>query len=675
MTERRWGVAVDAPIHQLLTYMEPEELAGKIAPGALVQVPLRGRSVRGVVIEEQTSSESFKLKPLTTLEEDYSPLSGPMLAWLKFLSEYYVYPLGRVLKSVYPPLKKTRRKRATSKAPVLPDVPRDERKILTEEQQLIFDNIQNQLEGFSTHLIFGITGSGKTEIYLQLIEEVLKRGQQAMVLVPEISLTPQLVHRFTARFGAKVAVLHSQLTDREKTEQWWSSVEGRSEVVIGARSALFCPLPRLGLVVVDEEHEASFKQEETLRYHARDAAIMRAKLESCPVLLGSATPSLESWHRAQENIYTLHTLKKRATGQQLPEIHIVDLKAEKDAALGDVQWNDSRPSWMSFELYEELAACLERGEQAALFLNRRGMAPAVVGSVTGEVPRCPNCEISLTLHGEQYLVCHYCNYSSTTHREAQKLGEEELVPMGLGTEQIEKDLRRIFPAARLARADRDEVTTREDLEDLISQVEARQVDFLIGTQMIAKGLDFPHLSLVALVLADVGFNLPDFRAVEKSFQLLTQVSGRAGRHHRRGRVLVQTFNPSHPCLQFVKDHNYEGMADYELKMRQALGYPPWGKITLLRITAPEAAETEGLSHRLAQAAKTWISKEGADVEVLGPAPCPLLKIRNKYRFQVLLKSSDHRALRRLGYALAHYFQSLKLPRAQLQVDVDPQNLM
>ena len=435
-----------------------------------------------------------------------------MRTWLKFLSEYYVYPLGRVLKSVYPPLKKNRRSRASQKAPVLPDVVRDEKKTLTPDQQKVFDAISTELEGFSTHLIFGITGSGKTEIYLQLIEEVLSLGKQALVLVPEISLTPQLVHRFTARFGAKVAVLHSQLTDREKTEQWWAAVQGESEVVIGARSALFCPLPRLGLIVVDEEHEASFKQEETLRYHARDAAIMRAKLEGCPILLGSATPSLESWHRAQQNIYTLHTLTQRATGQQLPEVEIVDLKAEKEAAT-DAQWNDLRPSWMSYQLYRELSSCLERGEQAALFLNRRGMAPAVVGTITGEVPHCPNCDISLTLHGEQYLVCHYCNYSSTTHREAEKLGEDELLPLGLGTEQIQTDLERLFPAARLARADRDEVTTREDLEELISRVESRQVDFLIGTQMIAKGLDFPHLSLVALVLADVGFNLPDFRAI------------------------------------------------------------------------------------------------------------------------------------------------------------------
>lgn len=675
MTPKCWDIAVDAPIPQLLTYAEPEDLYGKIEAGASVLVPLRGRKVKGLVVEEHRKESSFVVRPISEVEEQFPPLSPAMMSWLKFLSEYYLYPLGRMVRSVHPPLKKRGRQRKSAKAPVLPEVERDEKKILTDEQQKVVEALQGDLNKFATHLIFGVTGSGKTEIYLQLIEKVLKEGKQALVLVPEISLTPQLIQRFTARFGAQVSVLHSQLTDREKTDQWWTAVEGHSDVVIGARSALFCPLPRLGLVVVDEEHESSFKQEESLRYHARDAAIMRAKLEGCPILLGSATPSLESWHRAQEGAYTLHTLKQRATGMKLPLVEIIDMKAERQER-GDLAWNDLRPSWMSHALYHHLARCLESGEQAALFLNRRGVAPAVVGPQTGHSPHCPNCDISLTLHGAQYLVCHYCNYSSTTSREAAALGEEELLPLGLGTEQVEADLKQLFPKARLARADRDEITTREQLEELIRQVEQGDVDFLVGTQMISKGLDFPHLSLVALVLADVGFNLPDFRAVEKSFQLLTQVSGRAGRHRQQGLVLIQTLNSQHPCLEFVPQHDYESFAAFELQMRQALSYPPWGKLCAFRTLSLSDSEAHGVSLQLAQASRTWLQREKLDsVEILGPSPCPLAKIRNRYRHQLLLKSSNPRDLRRLSFALLNYFQSLKLSGVQLQVDMDPQNLM
>jgi len=517
-----------------------------------------------------------------------------------------------------------------------------------------------------------VTGSGKTEVYLQLLERTLQQGKQGLVLVPEISLTPQLIHRFAARFGDQVAVLHSQLTDRERTNQWWDIVDGKKQILIGARSALFCPMKNLGLIVIDEEHEPSFKQDEKLKYHARDSAVVLGKFANCPVILGSATPSLESWKNAVEGKYHLHRMVQRVENRSMPTVEIIDMRTESKG--GQV------PSWMSHKLFEAMTTVLQKKQQVALFLNRRGVAPVTLCPACGYTYECPNCDISLTLHGKFHLVCHYCDYHQDFKIECPSCKEGEMSPLGLGTELLENDIRQLFPEARVARADRDEIQNRADLEHLIHEMESGETDILIGTQMIAKGLDFPKLNLVGIVLADVGFNLPDFRATERSFQLITQVSGRAGRHVSQGEspgsVLVQTYNPEHPSLLFAQNHDFEGFAAHELDNRRPLNYPPMGKLISFRIQGsqlPRVHEaTRLLSNRCLslKAAKPHYQS----VELLGPAEAPLAKLRGQFRFHMILKDQNHKLLNAFCHQVLGDHKWLPAG-TRIAVDVDPLHLL
>jgi primosomal protein N' (replication factor Y) len=532
---------------------------------------------------------------------------------------------------------------------------------------------------FSTHLVFGVTGSGKTEVYMQLLEEVLARGQRGLVLVPEISLTPQLIHRFASRFGDKIAVLHSQLTDRERTNQWWDMVEGRKSILIGARSALFCPIENLGMIVVDEEHEPSFKQEEKLKYHGRDAAIMLGKFANCPVILGSATPSLESWKNAQEKRYHLHQLQSRVEGRSLPQIAVIDMRELKQQVY-EKKLSTELPSWLSPQLHTAIRETLQRKKQTALFLNRRGMAPVVLCPSCGFVHECPNCDISLTLHGASHLVCHYCDYHENFREICPDCKEGEMTALGLGTEMLEKEMQKLFPEARIARADRDEINSRADLEELIEKMETREIDILVGTQMIAKGLDFSELNLVGLILADVGFNIPDFRSPERSFQLITQVSGRSGRHvaagETPGQVIIQTYNPTHPSLQFATQHDFLGFAEQELSNRQSLLYPPFGRLISLRLQGSDLEKVQLTARRIAEASNSLKVQFSSyeKIEILGPAQAPLSRVRGKYRYHLLLKGPDSKILNKL---CRHLFsnEALILPGVRVSADVDPLNLL
>jgi primosomal protein N' (replication factor Y) len=497
-------------------------------------------------------------------------------------------------------------------------------------------------------------------------------------LVPEISLTPQLVQRFAARFPQQVSVIHSHLTEREKTNQWWNVVDKKTPILIGARSALFCPIENLGIVVVDEEHEPSFKQDEKLKYHARDAAIVRAQLAGCPILLGSATPSIESWYNAKTGKYNLISLKHRVANRKLPSVTTVDLKVKKDQAKADQHEINDRPFWLSEELEQALSETMDKGEQAAVFLNRRGVAQMAVCKACGHMYECPNCSISLTLHGNTHMVCHYCDYSEPLTDHCPACESSDLETIGLGTEQIENDLRRLYPDKVVARADRDEITKRSDLESLIEDMEQGRIDILVGTQMIAKGLDFPKLTLVGLALADIGMNLPDFRAAERSFQLLTQVAGRAGRHQEDGgRVVIQTFNPEHVGLKSSLTADYEGFADIELAERRALNYPPFGKLALVKLTAKSMEDAETLANAVRRRALQLKDKHEKyqNIQLLGPCPAPLVKIRNTYRYQMLLKAPVN------GKLHAFCFQFLGDPKkwvpsgTKVQVDIDPLSML
>lgn len=674
-----WKVAVNAPLNEPLTYKVSEEFQEQLQKGLSVKVPLGRRSVDGVLVETTTEAPpNIQLKSISEIQSERPCLSSAQLEWAQFLSSYYLYPLGQILEGFFPPLSQKNRRGTRKSSPIPKSEETPERfkaPTLNEEQTFVLSQIERTPPGFSTHLLYGVTGSGKTEIYIKLIEKALAQDKQCLVLVPEISLTPQLVERFAIRFPDKIAVIHSHLTEREKTDQWWNMVTGTAQILIGARSSLFCPIPRLGLIIVDEEHEASFKQDEKLKYHGRDAAVMRGRFENCPVILGSATPSLESWNNAMTGKYRYHELKHRVSGRPLPQIEVVDMRIEREKR-NEIVWNERIPYWMSQQLYMALEENFQKKKQSALFLNRRGVAQSVIGAKTDEVPHCPNCDISLTLHNNSYLLCHYCDYSISLEAQKVRMGETELKPMGMGTELIEADLQNLFPSARIKRADRDEIISREDMEDLLQQIEQGHVDILVGTQMIAKGLDFPQLTLVGLVLADVGFNLPDFRACERSFQLMSQVSGRPGRHEDEGRVIIQTLNPTHPSLQYVLQHDFKGFAQFEMGFREALHYPPAGKLLSVRLSSLEEAAVKRGAEALSEMCRSLIAKSTqlSKAQVLGPAKAPLSKLRNQFRYQFLIKAEQPSHLQYLGQMILAQSESLAV-KTKVLVDLDPQNLM
>ncbi len=666
-----WRVAVDAPIREALTYASP--LSGETpVRGSSVIVPLGNRTTHGVVLGPGTPSSEFELKHIASIEQDYPVLPSFYVDWLEWVANYYLHPPGLVAATFYPPLKKLEKARKSNRPPVVPIKEAMALPDLTPEQTQVLAQIQSH-QGFAAHLLFGVTGSGKTEVYLRLLETVLNKGQRGLVLVPEISLTPQLIHRFATRFGDQIAVIHSHLTERERTNQWWEIVNGNKKILIGARSALFCPIDDLGIIIVDEEHEPSFKQDEKLKYHARDSAIMLARGAKCPIVLGSATPSLESWKNALDGKYKLHKMQNRVENRSLPQVQVIDIRNLKNN-------KTDLPPWLHPQLFDAISNTLAKKEQVALFLNRRGTANIVVCPACGFTHECPNCDISLTLHGRSHLVCHYCDYHEPAKQMCPDCKEGEMTPLGVGTEKVEEDISALFPEHRVARADRDEIQNREDLESLVSQMENREIDILVGTQMIAKGLDFTHLTLVGLVLADVGFNLPDFRSTERSFQLITQVSGRAGRHiklgEQPGQVFIQTLNPDHVSLQYAINADFEGFAKQEILSREQLCYPPHGKLASFRIQGTQLDRVQQASKLLAQRAQQLKGRHTAyeKVEVLGPAEAPLAKLRGQFRYHLLLKSDSIKSLNPFCHQLLGDHGWVP-PGVRVSVDVDPLHLL
>jgi len=665
-----WRIAVEAPLREPLTYLS--ELSLEV--GQWVQVPLGTRKALGVVLGQAPIYEG-EVKSIIGVYPQIPAITQPFLKWLQWLSEYYFYPLGKVAEISRPALDKKNTNRISKKKEVVPTLTLDQAPHLTEEQKKCINEIQSY-SGFHTHLVHGVTGSGKTEIYLHLLQKTLEQNKTAIVLVPEIALTPQLIQRFAARFGDKIAAFHSQMTPREKTNHWWDIVEGRKQIMIGARSALFCPQDRLGLIIVDEEHEPSYKQDDKLKYHARDAAVMMGHFHNCQVILGSATPSLESWHNAKIGKYKLHQLKLRVHSSGLPDVEIVDMKSGAE----ETKQNQNKlPSWLSDKLFQKMNSVLDSGYQIALFLNRRGMANVVMCNSCGHSIECPNCDIHLTLHSKSHLVCHYCDYHENLKIQCAQCKAGEMAAVGLGTEKLEQELQRLYPHKTVIRADRDEIQNREDLENFIQDVESGKADILVGTQMIAKGLDFPKLKLVGLVLADIGFNLPDFRATERNFQLIVQMSGRPGRHldqtQNPGQVVIQTFNPNHECLQHAIHHDYEGFVETELGHRQSLNYPPYGRLVSLRVQSPDRSKAKELATQVSQRALQLKAKfsQYQGLEILGPAESPISKLKGQYRYHLLLKSSS-------GLALQSFIKKLMgdekwIPsRSRVMVDIDPLHL-
>ncbi|HAA72356.1 MAG TPA: primosomal protein N', partial [Planctomycetaceae bacterium] len=511
----------------------------------------------------------------------------------------------------------------------------------------------------------GITGSGKTEVYIRAIEEVIHQGRQAIVLVPEISLTPQTRQRFRSRFE-RVAVLHSHLSASERHWQWQRIVAGDIDVVVGARSAIFAPTPKLGLIILDEEHDASFKQDNVPRYQARDVALKRARIEQIPLVLGSATPSLESWQQAQQGRFELVRLPQRVLNRPLPDVATIDLRNE--------QQTRGSSGAIGRQMHQEIQRALRDAGQVILLLNRRGFSTSIQCPQCGHVVKCDDCDIALTHHREKdHVRCHYCDYQATAPARCPECQFDAIRYAGLGTQKLEAEVRRRFPEVSVLRMDSDSMQRPGSHEQALARFRAGDVQILVGTQMIAKGLDFPNVTLVGVINADTALHFPDFRAAERTFQLVTQVAGRTGRGDKGGRVLVQTFSPEHPAIQAATRHDYRAFADTELPIRQQFAYPPFGRMIRLVMQGPQEKTTEIFSEQLSDQLTAAIADSTETVRLLGPAPAPISKLRGRFRFHLLLQAASGKTLRSL---VAATLQDIKCPGdLQLMIDVDPLSLL
>lgn len=537
---------------------------------------------------------------------------------------------------------------------------------LNPAQQAAFDRIRGAIAArrFETFLLHGVTGSGKTEVYLRAIEAAQACGRGALLLVPEIALTPAVAGQFFARFGDRVAILHSAFTDSERSEQWRRIRSGAAGVVVGTRSGVFAPVRNLGLIVVDEEHDGSYKQEETPRYNGRDVAIVRARAAGACVVLGSATPSLESRYNAERGKYTLLTLPDRIEQRPMPEVELVDMRTEF--------LETRRQATFSRRLLEALAGRLANGEQSIVLLNRRGFSSFVACRACGERIQCANCSLTLTFHRrDRRLLCHYCNYAERVPSVCPRCQSEHIHFLGVGSERVEDELHREFPTARIARLDRDTVGGRRGYETILRGFREGCFDILVGTQMIAKGHDIPNVTLVGVVSADVGLGMPDFRAAERSFQLLTQVAGRAGRGALPGTVVVQTINPDHYAVRLAALQDYEAFYRKELQFRRMMAYPPFSAMANLLVRSAKQEEALRMSAELGR----FLTPAPEKMRIMGPAEAPVVRLMREYRYQFLIKSAARKPLGELLRRAQEFAQRNRWPATALVIDVDPLSLM
>jgi primosomal protein N' (replication factor Y) (superfamily II helicase) len=539
---------------------------------------------------------------------------------------------------------------------------------LNHEQKLALKEISQNLGKniFTPVLLHGVTGSGKTEIYLNAIENVLSAGGSAIYLVPEIALTPQLISRIAGRFDEQnIAVLHSGIAESIRYDQWRQIKRGKINLVIGARSALFAPLPNLKLIIVDEEHDASYKQDERLCYHARDLAVLKAKQNAATVILGSATPGVRSYFNAQTKKYRYLELKQRVNNKPLPKAEIVDMKAQKEK-LG-------KAPILSDALISAIEETLSRKEQVLLFLNKRGFDTFLVCADCGYNFRCPNCAVSLKNHlAENLIKCHYCDYTQKALPLCPSCKGSRVLSYGAGTQKLEKEIELLFPSACVQRMDSDTTARKGAQEKILSALEKKEIDILIGTQMITKGHDFPFITLVGVISADTSLNIPDFRSAERTFQMLTQVAGRGGRGETPGRVIIQTFNPDHYALRHAQNHDYKSFYAEEIDFRKDLQYPPFGRIISLRLSSIMKDALIEEAHLLGKLARKLSARHGNIAEIIGPAESPLAKIRGRFRYQMLIKGQDINVLHQIAQELINKHKNSNV---KITADVDPENFM
>ena len=660
-------VALPIPIRHTFVYGIPDDLSDRVVPGVQVQVPFRGHERRGIVVELARESPRAEVQPITAVPG--APLfDAHLLAFTRWMADYYLAPWGEVLSAALPGggegMTGSRARRKALEDPVL-SAALPERFDLTAGQTAAARAVEQAVraERFAPLLLHGVTASGKTEVYLRGASAAREAGGQTLVLVPEVALSSQLVREFRRRFARRVGVLHSYLAVGERRRNWELARRGALDVVVGARSAVFAPLPRLKLVIVDEEHEPSFKQSEQLRYHGRDAAVRRAQMLGIPVVLGSATPSLESLANAGRGKYTRLELPRRVEGGRLPPVRIID------------QRRDGPVTMLSTPLREALAQRLERGEQSLLSLNRRGHSHHTQCRQCGYVPSCDHCDIALTLHVDPRVWrCHYCDHQEPARGQCPRCQGVLLRFSGAGTQRVERELKEVFPKARVLRLDTDVARQRTRPADVIAAFARGEADVLLGTQMIAKGFHFARVTLVGVLDADVALHLPDFRAAERTFQLLVQVGGRSGRGSKPGEVLVQTCSPDHPAVAAASRHDFNGFVRAELATRKEAGYPPYTRLVTLLFTGADQAEVERAAD--ACAAHIGAAAESRDVEVLGPAPQAMARLRGRYRWHLLLKSTRGAGAREVAALGLEWAESkARPPGVRVQADVDPVDVL
>ncbi|MDI7261409.1 MAG: primosomal protein N' [Thermodesulfobacteriota bacterium] len=533
---------------------------------------------------------------------------------------------------------------------------------LTSDQEKVLEEILRGIDSrrYAPFLIHGVTGSGKTEVYLRAIEKVLNEGREAIVLVPEISLTPQILSRFKDRFGENLALLHSGLSKGERFDQWRKIWKGEVKIALGARSAIFAPFKNVGIIIADEEHDPSYKQEEKLKYHARDVAVVRAKEAEATLLLGSATPSLESFDNAERGKFHLLKLPERIERRSLPKVKVVDMKKETGL--------------LSEELKAALRKNIDDKRQSLLFLNRRGFANFILCPECGFTYKCPNCSVTLTYHlRDRSLQCHYCDYRIKAPGDCPKCEGHRLQGMGIGTERLEEEIRALFPGREVGRMDRDTTSRKYSHHQILKRLESGKIDILVGTQMIVKGHDFPNVTFVGVVSADTSLHFPDFRSSERTFQLLTQVAGRAGRGEVPGEVVIQTFSPEHYSILRAKDHDYDGFYQEEIQFRRALEYPPFSRLINFRLVGNSEKTTKRVAEEMGGVGQSLLKKGyGKGIELLGPSTAPFARMRGKFRWQMMAKGKSPQLLHQFAKALAQQMEiQIKGKSVNLDIDVDP----
>lgn len=653
---------VNVPLPQSFTYSCPPELAEKVAVGKRVEVRFGNRRMTAFVVAlhqslpENLDFPAEKIKPILKVLDDQPIFTQEHIQMSSWMARFYLCTQGEALATMIPS------GRRETEGPGLSfsdgGLEFQPRNLSVQQQQAVEAICQSN----RIHYLYGPTGTGKTEVFLSVAERLLEQGKGVIYLVPEISLTHQVVESVVRRFGDRVAILHSNLTPSQKLKEWRRIIRQEATIVIGVRSAVFAPVPNLGLIIIDEEHDGSYKSGTTPRYHARQVAMYRCAQASIPLVMGSATPSVEAWHLMETGKFQRHQLTARLAGGKEPEITCVDLSHNKDGGC------------LSPLLTQEIRATLKEGRQTILFLNRRGFTHFFRCNLCDYQLKCKNCSVALTYHKSQgRLRCHYCGWTMAPPTICPQCGSLDVGYSGFGTEFIEAETEAKFPGARISRIDTDSITKKGQLQERLQAFREGQIDILLGTQMVAKGLNFPNLKLVGVVMADMGLNMPDFRAAERTFSLITQVAGRAGRFFPDGKVIVQSFSPQREAIAYACKGDVEGFYQQEIQQRQLLGFPPFARLVRLVFRSSNLAEAQGSAHSAAEILFSEIERYGLLVDLLGPSECPLAMIAANHRWQILLRAKEISPLQKLCQRIIYGYKTPQ--KVYIEVDVDPVNLL